>query len=102
MAKLIHADRFQKSSTMVWRAFTCLLLELLLGLLSFKAQAADMSEVERQVKAAYLYKLAGYVEWPEKSFAGAASPLVIGVVDANTMADELSQVAAGRTVNGRP
>jgi hypothetical protein len=65
------------------------------------AQGADNADAERQVKAAYLYKFGSYVEWPERAFARADSPLQIGVMGADALADELTQLTAGRTVNGR-
>ncbi len=66
------------------------------------AQALTQSgNVERQVKAAYLYKFSSYVEWPEGTFSHADSPLVIGVAGADAVADELERIVAGHTVNGR-
>jgi hypothetical protein len=58
--------------------------------------------VEQQVKAASLYRFIGYVEWPPPAFETAASPYVIGIVGADDIADELSRISAGRTVNNRP
>ncbi|UMR31298.1 YfiR family protein [Massilia sp. MB5] len=56
--------------------------------------------LERQVKAAYLCKFAGFVEWPEGSFARPDSPLLIGVAGAEALAAELEQSMAGHAVNG--
>ena len=53
-------------------------------------------------KAAFVYRFGGYVEWPEDAFATPASPLVIGVVGADALADTLANLAAGRHVDGRP
>ena len=53
------------------------------------------------VKAAFLCKFAGYVEWP-RAAAADASPLTIGVLGSAEMADELARITAGRTVNQRP
>jgi hypothetical protein len=61
-----------------------------------------MDAVELQVKAAYLYKFGSYVEWPEKTFANPDSPIVIGVLNADALAGELSKMIVGRTVNGHP
>lgn len=67
------------------------------------AQAEERAtEISRQVKAAYLYKFTSFAEWPSGAFANATSPVVIGVMGDDTLADELEQVVAGRTVNGRP
>lgn len=56
----------------------------------------------RQVKAAYLYKFAGFVEWPEGSFVRPDSPLVIGVMGSDALADQLEQTVAGHSANGHP
>jgi hypothetical protein len=66
------------------------------------APAAD-TEIESKVKAAYLYKFGSYVDWPEQAFAGGPSaPLLIGVIDAGPLADELAGMVVGRSINGRP
>jgi hypothetical protein len=52
------------------------------------------------VKAAYLYKFASYVDWPE-DLLDAASPLRIGVLGAQDLAEELALITSGRTVDGR-
>jgi len=69
---------------------------------SFNSVAGQSEVVEYQVKAAFLYKFGAYVEWPAQAFAQADSPLVIGVMGASTVADELTQMAAGRNINGHP
>ncbi|WP_374584610.1 YfiR family protein [Pseudoduganella sp.] len=66
------------------------------------AHAQAGSSLERQVKAAYLYKFAGFVEWPEGSFPRPDSAVVIGVAGADALADQLEQTVAGHTANGRP
>ena len=72
------------------------------GLASPRPAQADAQADEYRVKAAFLYKFGGYVEWPERSFARADSPVAIGVMGADALADELAQIVAGRNVNGRP
>lgn len=62
---------------------------------------ADTQADEYRVKAAFLYKFGGYVEWPGSSFARADSPLAIGVVGADALADELARIVSDRSVNGR-
>jgi hypothetical protein len=72
------------------------------GILCPRPAHADAQADEYRVKAAFLYKFGGYVEWPDRSFARADSPVVIGVIGADTLADELAQTVSGRNVNGRP
>jgi hypothetical protein len=78
----------------------CCLLLLQIALLA--CAHAQGTLLERQVKAAYLYKFAGFVEWPEGSFARPDSPLVIGVMAADALAEQLEQIVAGHAVNGHP
>ena len=76
-------------------------LLLLLTLLCAGVQAQVPGLLERQVKAAYLYKFAGFVEWPDGSFARPDAPLVIGVAGADALAEQLEQSVAGHSINGR-
>jgi hypothetical protein len=62
--------------------------------------AAD-ADLEKRVKAAYLFKFADYVEWPKESFPAAESPFTIAVLDDGQFAASLAQVTSGRTVGGR-
>lgn len=80
-----------------------LLRLLALGLLAAgaAAQADTGGPLERQVKAAYLYKFAGFVEWPEGSFARPDSPLLIGVAGNDGLAEQLEQTVAGHSAGGR-
>ncbi len=70
---------------------------------AFAAQepSAEEAIAERRVKAAYLYRFAGYTEWPDDAFARPDSPLVIAVWGNDEMADDLARLVANRTVEGR-
>lgn len=57
---------------------------------------------EQSVKAAYLYKFAGYVDWPDLPPGEAGAPINIGVVGSGSLADELARITVARTVNNRP
>ena len=102
MAKLINTRRAGQVIAMWRNMLVLVVLAALTGLPTSHAQAADHPEVETQVKAAYLFKFGNYVEWPDRAFANGGSPLQIGVIGADALADELTQLAAGRTINGRP
>jgi hypothetical protein len=62
-----------------------------------EAQAAS----ESQVKAAFLYNFAKFVEWPSQSFPDGNTPVVIGVIGDEHIADALDQICKGRTIDGR-
>jgi uncharacterized protein DUF4154 len=54
---------------------------------------------EDAVKAAFLYRFAGYVEWP--STAASSEPFTIAVLRADAVAEELQRFLPGRLVGGR-
>lgn len=66
-----------------------------------EAAAQALSAPVDEVKAAYLYRFVGYIEWPEAAFATPSSPLVIGVAAADAVYAELNRVLDGRTAHGR-
>jgi hypothetical protein len=63
--------------------------------------AAPASASESAVKAAYLHRIVGLVEWPPGSFRGPDAPLVIAVAGNDAVAADLEQISTGRPVNGR-
>ncbi|CAN5293443.1 hypothetical protein BH11PSE11_BH11PSE11_10320 [soil metagenome] len=77
-------------------------LWLLVGMSVLQIAGAQQAAIERQVKAAYLFKFGSYITWPDRAFPAADSPIRIGVLGADDLAEELAQMAAGKTVNGRP
>jgi hypothetical protein len=91
-----------------WRVMTRLLracafsVVAAAGIANTRPAQADAQADEYRVKAAFLYKFGSYIEWPSGSFSRADSPVAIGVMGADALADELAQIVAGRNVNGRP
>jgi hypothetical protein len=74
----------------------------LLSLAPAPLRAEDRGDLERRVKAAFLYKFAGYVEWPPACFPDAATPVHIAVLGDERLRSELASMVLGHTVNGRP
>jgi len=56
---------------------------------------------EYQIKAAYLYNFAKFVEWPDPAFTNNDSPLVIGVFGQNPFGGELTAIAKDHKIHGR-
>jgi hypothetical protein len=79
-----------------------LALWLLAGAASAQSARPDLQANEVQVKAAYLYKFAGFVDWPNSAFQHPDSPLVIGVAGNDELAGQLEQMVAGRSVGTHP
>ncbi|MGQ0751272.1 MAG: YfiR family protein [Betaproteobacteria bacterium] len=78
-----------------------LLLVAVLCILGGPARSAPDVTAE-EVKAAFLYQIARYVEWPSGAFPRADTPVTIAVLGAEPLAAELSRVVMGRTAHDRP
>ncbi|HEY1772714.1 MAG TPA: YfiR family protein [Gammaproteobacteria bacterium] len=87
-------------------SWSCALLSALSCIAVMTAAVAqpdpDAVAAQQRIEAAYLYKFGSYITWPDSSFAGADSPIVIGVAGADTLADDLSTLVQGRDIGGRP
>jgi uncharacterized protein DUF4154 len=65
------------------------------------SRAQSPTAGEYQVKAAFLYNFAKFVEWPPSSFADASAPLRICVFGQDPFGEELRSITKEKTVNGR-
>jgi uncharacterized protein DUF4154 len=76
---------------------------LLAALLAMAAGAADSQQqaTEAAVKAAFLYKFPGYVEWPAQALGAADAPFVIGVAGSEEVAAELERLVPNRPIANR-
>ena len=81
--------------------FAC--ASLLAASLLQQAQAqARLEASESSVKAAFLSKVPGYVDWPPGAFASPTAPFTFGVIGEEEVAAELERLVAGRQWNGHP
>jgi YfiR/HmsC-like len=74
------------------------LLPLLLQPQLARAQAVS----EYQVKAAYLYNFAKFVDWPAESFTSPAAPIRLCVLNDRPFQTQLEQIVNGKKIIGRP
>jgi len=65
-----------------------------------RAQAPPPSEY--QLKAAFLFNFAKYIDWPPEAFADDKSPFTIGILGANPFGSALEQTVAGKKINDHP
>ena len=84
-----------------WRRVRFWSLLLVVATLSTPGAAHSGAPTEYQVKAAFLYNFAKFVEWPPQVFSGAAEPLTIGVLGRDPFGDDLEQVFRSNTIAGR-
>jgi hypothetical protein len=81
---------------------TVVLFFSLIFALGFEGFAQKSSPSEYQIKAAFLYNFAKFVEWPPQAFTNPQSPIVIGVLGKNVFGDDLERTIHNKTVNHHP
>jgi hypothetical protein len=77
---------------------------LTFGLLLFLAagRAQESSPSENQLKAAFLFNFAKFIEWPAEVFTNAEAPFLIGVVGDKQFGEDIAQTVRNKLVNGHP
>lgn len=85
------------------RRCALLILTLVLAAASLvrDARGADQP-TEYQLKAAYIYHFAQFVEWPPSAFPQANSPLIIGVLGENPFGNDLRRTVQGKLLGNHP
>src|SRR6476619_3212131 len=78
-----------------------LLLFLILPSGTRGARALAQGSDESQVKAAFLFNFAKFVEWPSESFNDNQAPIIVGVVGEDSTSSAIDQMIKGTTANGR-
>jgi len=73
-----------------------------LSWLSAARAAAPTPTAEYQVKAAFLFNFAQFVDWPAPAFAAKSAPLVIGVVGPDPFGPYLDGLVQGEKIGEHP
>jgi hypothetical protein len=84
-------------------AFLTTAAEILLALIAVAgAEAQVQTADEYQVKAAYMYNFAKFVDWPAKTFDSPAQPIVFCELGQTPLSRPLEDALAGKVVDHRP
>ena len=91
------------SMFMRFRAISHLGLSLvLMAFLDNSGRAQQTQPTEYQLKAAFLFNFAKFVEWPAPAFASNNSPLIIGVLGDNPFRDDLARMIQNKLIDDHP
>ncbi len=66
------------------------------------ARLVEPADLQLQVKAAFLPKLASFVDWPAGAFPGAETPIVLGIVGEDPFGPEFEAALKLQNAKGRP
>lgn len=83
------------------RAAIGYLAACMVGLAAVDA-GAQTRPAEYDVKAAYLYKFAPFVDWPSAAFASDTAPLTLCVIGKDPFGAVLDKAAFGQSLNAHP
>lgn len=86
-----------------WRGIARLVLAgLMLIVADFPSSAQNAGDLEKAVKATYLYKFAPFIDWPDSRAEFPSGSFTICVVGGNPFGGMLDRVVQGQSVAGRP
>jgi hypothetical protein len=86
------------------RAWLCIFMYLTAFALAFapeKIEAQSDVSKEYQIKAAFLFHFAQFVEWPSADSTNTDDPFVIGVLGENPFGSALDEIVKGETIANR-
>ncbi len=78
------------------------MLALALILFTGAARAAQDSPSEYQLKAAFVYNFAKFVDWPPKVYSAPQSPFSICIVGTDPFGSVIDDTLRGKTVGDHP
>jgi hypothetical protein len=85
-----------------WRMHMAIpLIPLVCGAALAEAGLLGQAMDEYQVKAAFLYNFAKFVEWPPEEFKTPKDPILVCVLGHNPFGAGLEDVIRGKTIDGR-
>jgi uncharacterized protein DUF4154 len=76
-------------------------LVIALCMLSF-CHSQSEGHTEYQVKAAFVYNFAKFVEWPADAFNSSSAPLRFCVLGESLVGPDLKQITQGKSISGHP
>lgn len=79
-----------------------LFLGFCLGILLNINSLAQQQPTEYQIKAAFIFNFAKFVDWPPNTFTETNSPIVVGILGKNVFEGNLEKIIGNKTINNRP
>lgn len=77
-------------------------LRLILVFLTALLAASGFADREHQLKAAFIYNFAKFIDWPESSLGAAGAPFTIGIYRAEAYRHDLEATLGGKSISGHP
>ena len=69
-------------------------------LMMARPAAGEDRALEQQVRAAFIVNFVRFIDWPEGALAKGDDPMVVGIIDGDTMAQTLQAAIEGKSIKG--
>lgn len=87
-----------KDEGLCWKSFLRILTTLLIILMAGSAVVQAQGRGEYQIKAAYLYNFAKFVEWPSAAFSEPSDPFRICILGDSPFDPDIERALSGRRI----
>ena len=92
----LHTVRASRSGGSTWRKLSAAVAVFLVV-----AATSVLGQSEDGIKAAFLYNFGKFTEWPGKAFTDGNTPITVGFIGADSLADMFEKNVTGKNANGR-
>ena len=86
---------------MVRKVYLFIFVVVLSGHSLFAQDAHAFKPTEYQIKAAFLYQFAKFVQWPDSVFADSTKQIIIGILGEDPFGDDLDNTVQNKYIHGR-
>jgi hypothetical protein len=97
-----HAGDGKPALPQAWAGFPLASLTLVFSLILSSASGQSVGSSEYDIKAAFLFHFAQFVEWPPDAFKDQGSPVTYCTIGDDPFHGALDKALAGRTLGMRP
>lgn len=74
---------------------------LIIVFLCLGIHANSQQYTEYELKSAYIFNFAKFIEFPENTFSSQRDPFIIGIIGNDAILDVLQNIIKGKTINNR-
>ena len=74
---------------------------LAVALFASAAVNSASAQTEEGIKAAFVYNFAKFTKWPTNAFTSDTTPITVGFVGADSLADVFEKIVSGKSIAGR-
>ncbi len=99
--EIFETQSIYENGLMVRKVYLFIFVVVLSGHSLFAQDAHAFKPTEYQIKAAFLYQFAKFVQWPNTAFADSSQQIIIGVLGKDPFGNDLDNTIQGKCIHER-